>query len=61
MGEVQFVIFDSEKGKPTGAVSGSPIDVADFLSIWMKNTNGGMSLARQLGVDLTPVDDLDED
>lgn len=61
MGEVQFVMFDSEKGKPTGSVSGSPIDVADFLAIWMKNTNGGMSLARQLGVELNSADDADDD
>ena len=28
----------------------SPVDVADFLAIWMKNNNDGISLARQLGV-----------
>ena len=52
MGEVQFVMFDSVAGKPTGSVSGSPTDVADFLAIWMKNTEGGISLAQQLGVSL---------
>ena len=44
MGEVQFVLFDSVAGKPTGSVSGSPTDVADFLAIWMKNTEGGSHL-----------------
>ena len=51
MGEVNFVAFDSEKGVPTASISGSPVDVADFLSIWMKNNNDGISLAKQLGVD----------
>ncbi len=51
MGEVNFVAFDSEKGVPTASTSGSPVDVADFLSIWMKNNNDGISLAEQLGVD----------
>ena len=50
MGEVNFVAFDSEKGGPTASISGSPVDVADFLSIWMKNNNEGISLASQLGV-----------
>ena len=36
---------------PTASISGSPVDVADFLSIWMKNNNDGISLAKQLGVD----------
>jgi hypothetical protein len=51
MGEVNFVAFDSEKGVPTASISGSPVDVADFLAIWMKNNDDGMSLAKQLGVD----------
>ena len=51
MGEVNFVAFDSERGVPTASISGSPVDVADFLAIWMKNNNDGISLARQLGVD----------
>ena len=51
MGEVNFVAFDSERGVPTASISGSPVDVADFLAIWMKNNNAGISLARQLGVD----------
>ena len=51
MGEVNFVAFDSEKGAPTASISGSPVDVADFLAIWMKNNNDGISLAKQLGVD----------
>ena len=51
MGEVNFVAFDSEKGRPTASISGSPVDVADFIAIWMKNNNDGISLARQLGVD----------
>lgn len=55
MGEVQFVMFDSDAGKPTGSVSGAPNDVADFLAIWMKNTESGISLAKQLGVKLNPL------
>jgi len=51
MGEVNFVAFDSEKGVPTASISGSPVDVADFLAIWMKNNKEGISLASQLGVD----------
>jgi len=51
MGEVNFVAFDSESGRPTASISGSPVDVADFIAIWMKNNNDGISLARQLGVD----------
>jgi hypothetical protein len=51
MGEVNFVAFDSETGRPTASISGSPVDVADFISIWMKNNEEGVSLARQLGVD----------
>jgi len=54
MGEVNFVAFDSESGRPTACISGSPVDVADFLAIWMKNSNEGISLARQLGVELRP-------
>ena len=51
MGEVNFVALDSEKGRPTASISGSPVDVADFIAIWMKNNNDGISLAKQLGVD----------
>ena len=51
MGEVSFVAFDSEKGVPTASISGSPVDVADFLALWMKNNTEGISLAKQLGVD----------
>jgi len=51
MGEVNFVAFDAEKGAPTASISGSPADVADFISIWMKNNDEGISLSKQLGVD----------
>jgi len=51
MGEVNFVAFDSESGRPTASISGSPVDVADFIAMWMKNDKEGISLARQLGVD----------
>jgi hypothetical protein len=51
MGEVNYVAFDSESGRPTASISGSPVNVADFIAIWMKNDKGGISLARQLGVD----------
>ena len=62
MGEVHFVAFDSEKGVPTASIPGSPVDVADFLSIWMKNNEEGISLARQLGVDsLRPDKDPGEE
>jgi hypothetical protein len=62
MGEVNFVAFDSEKGVPTASISGSPVDVADFLSIWMKNNNDGISLAKQLGVDfLRPGNNPEEE
>jgi len=53
MGEVNFVAFDSESGRPTASISGSPVDVADFIAIWMKNDKEGISLARQLGVDFS--------
>jgi len=48
---VNFVALDSEKGRPTASISGSPVDVADFIAIWMKNNNDGISLASQLGVE----------
>ena len=51
MGEVNFVAFDGETGRPTASISGSPVDVADFIAIWMKNNEDGVSLTRQLGVD----------
>jgi hypothetical protein len=51
VGEVNFVAFDSESGRPTASISGSPVDVADFIAIWMKNDKEGISLARHLGVD----------
>ena len=38
-------------GRPTASISGAPVDVADFIAIWMKNNKEGISLARQLGVD----------
>ena len=62
MGEVDFVAFDSESGRPTASISGSPVDVADFIAIWMKNDKKGISLARQLGVDsLRPDKDPGEE
>ena len=35
---------------PTASISGSPVDVADSLAIWMKSSNEGISLARQLAM-----------
>ena len=62
MGDVNFVAFDSEKGVPTASISGSPVDVADFLAMWMKNNTEGISLAKQLGVDfLRPGNDPEEE
>jgi hypothetical protein len=62
MGEVDFVAFDSESGRPTASISGSPVDVADFIAIWMKNDKEGISLAKQLGVDsLRPDKDPGEE
>jgi len=62
VGEVNFVAFDSESGRPTASISGSPVDVADFIAIWMKNDKEGISLARQLGVDsLRPDKDPGEE
>jgi hypothetical protein len=62
MGEVNFVAFDSERGVPTASISGSAVDVADFIAIWMKNDKEGISLARQLGVDsLRPDKDPGEE
>ena len=62
MGDVNFVAFDSEKGVPTASISGSPVDVADFLALWMKNNTNGISLAKQLGVDfLRPGDNPEEE
>ena len=59
---MNFVAFDSEKGVPTASISGSPVDVADFIAIWMKNDKEGISLARQLGVDsLRPDKDPGEE
>lgn len=51
MGEINFVAFDAKAGTPTASISGSPVDVADFLAIWVKNNEEGVSLARQLGVE----------
>jgi len=59
MGEISFVAFDAEHGVPTASISGSPIDVADFLSVWMKNNENGISLAQQLGVHFKSPDDAD--
>jgi hypothetical protein len=61
MGEVNFVAFDADKGAPTASISGSPIDVADFLSLWMKNNEDGMSLAKQLGVDFLHSNTMPDD
>ena len=52
MGKVNVVTFDPETGSPTASVSGRPVDVADFLAIWEKNSAEGLSLARQLGIQL---------
>ena len=60
MGEVNFVAFDAEKGAPTASISGSPVDVADFLSLWMKNNEDGMSLAKQLGIDFLHSDSVSD-
>jgi hypothetical protein len=51
LGAVNFVAFDSESGRPTAFISGSPVDVADFIAIWMKNDKEGISFAREVGVD----------
>jgi hypothetical protein len=61
MGEVNFVAFDAEAGRPTASISGSPADVADFISIWMKNNEDGLSLAKQLGVDFFPPADRSDE
>ena len=61
MGEVNFVAFDADKGAPTASISGSPVDVADFLSLWMKNNEDGMSLAKQLGIDFLHSDTATSD
>jgi len=60
MGEVNFVAFDAEAGRPTASISGTPADVADFISIWMKNNEDGISLSKQLGVDFLPHPRSDE-
>ena len=57
MGEVTFLMFNNETGQPQGTVSGSPVDVADFLFLWVKNQNEGMDLARQLGIELHDTDE----
>ena len=54
MGDVTFLMFNTETGTPQGTVSGAPADVADFLAIWVKNTEEGISLERRLGVELKP-------
>jgi hypothetical protein len=51
MGDVNFLAFDSKSGVPTASISGSPVDVADFLSVWMKNNDEGISLSQRLGVE----------
>lgn len=62
LGEVNFLAFDSENGRPTASISGSLVDVADFLSIWMKANKDGISLANQLGVHFrTSGTDADEE
>lgn len=55
MGEVRFVMLDVETGRPRMTVSGSPADVADFLSIWQENGSEGVPLATRLGVELVPA------
>jgi len=57
MGDVVFLMMSSETGKPQGTVTGAPADVADFLAIWVKNTEEGISLERRLGVELKPPSD----
>ena len=57
MGEVTFLMFNQQTGQPQGTVSGSPVDVADFLAIWVKNQSDGMDLARQLGIELHETDE----
>ena len=57
MGEVTFLMFNQQTGQPQGTVSGSPVDVADFLSIWVKNQSDDMDLASQLGVKLHATDE----
>ena len=52
MGDVTFLMFNNETGKPQGTVSGAPADVADFLAIWVKNNEEGLPLERQLGVEM---------
>ena len=54
MGDVVFLMINSETGKPQGTVTGAPADVADFLAIWVKNTEEGLSLERRLGVEVRP-------
>jgi hypothetical protein len=61
MGDVSFVAFDGETGRPTASISGSPVDVADFIAIWMKNSDEGISLARQLGIDFRVAHGAGED
>ena len=47
---------------PTASISRSPVDVADFLALWMKNNTEGISLAKQLGVDfLRPGNNPEEE
>jgi hypothetical protein len=54
MGDVTFLMFNTATGAAQGTVSGAPADVADFLAIWVKNTEEGLSLERQLGVEVKP-------
>ena len=62
MGEVCFVTFDAESGRPSASVLGRPVDVADFLAVWTQNSKNGVSLAKQLGVEFVPQpEDDDED
>ena len=62
MGEVNLVAFDGETGMPMASISGSPVDLADFIAIRMKNNEDGVSLARQLGVDFgRPASGADAD
>lgn len=52
MGEVDFIACDPERGAPVASVVGSPADVADFLAIWLQNTEAGVSPAQRLGIDV---------
>ena len=54
MGDDVFLMINSETGKPQGTATGAPAAVADFLAIWVKNTEEGLSLERRLSVEERP-------